>query len=290
MVDQLLALPVKLFLGKGIIDKKFPFLLSIYKKVYSLMAKKGEVKVTIPFGLKLLVAAKDYGLGMYLRTKGEFEPLQTKLFLESLTEGMTVFDIGANVGYYTVLASKMVGAKGKVYAFEPDPNSVKLLKKNIMLNNYRNVIVVPHAVGRKDGAAILSIDEANPGESYLGGNGSNRQMIVRAIALDSFVHKRKITNVDVVKMDVEGGEVDVLSGGKSFFRKQEKLTLFTECNPRALMRFRHTAMDLVRVIENLKLQIKTIVNEFNTTCVEYSDKTLNEILTNVTIAGLKAQK
>lgn len=279
----------KLFLGKGI-DKKFPFLVDLYKKVYAVVTKNGEVKVKIPLGLKLLVSNKDCGVGMYLRTKGEFESVQTKLFLDALKPGMIVFDIGANVGYYSVLASKMVGVKGKVYAFEPDPNSVKLLKKNIALNKCRNVVVVPYAVGGKDGAAILSIDEANPGESYLGGNGTKKQIMVWAIALDSFVQKRKIAKVNVVKMDIEGAEVDVLNGGKSFFKKQNKLTLFTECNPRAMLRFRNTEKDLVRALESLGLKMKTIVNEFNKTRAVYSEKKLDGMLANVTAVGLVAQK
>ena len=123
----------KQFMGRGI-DKKFPFLVWIYKKIYTRFSPAGEIETNIPLNSKLLVSSKDSGMGLMLRTKGVFEPLQTKIFIKSIKKGNTVFDIGANNGYYTVLASKLVGKNGKVYAFEPDPQSLKLLYKNLKLN------------------------------------------------------------------------------------------------------------------------------------------------------------
>ncbi len=190
----MMELIAKLFLGKGL-DKKCPILVDLYKKVYSVVAKNSEIEVRIPLSQKLIVSEKDCGLGMMLRTKSVYEPVQTKLFLDVLKPGMTVFDIGANIGYYSVLASKSVGPQGKVYAFEPDPANLKLLEKNLALNNCHNVKLLPYAAGEKNSTATLYLDEANPGESNLGTKSSGKQIKVRQTTLDSFAKERKITQV-----------------------------------------------------------------------------------------------
>lgn len=290
MMQNMLDLPAKLFLGKGIIGKRFPFLLDLYKKVYSLMAKKGEVKVNISLGMKLLVSARDCGLGMYLRTKGEFEPIQTKLFLDALKPGMTVFDIGANVGYYTILASRKVGKNGKVFAFEPDPQNLKLLYKNLALNNCQNVQVIPRALTSKVGEGFLSQDLANPGESTLANKSGTKPVKVKTTTLDRFIKQNEIKKVDLVKIDIEGAEIDALEGGKEFFSQAKGVKLFIEANQSALAGFGKTAQDLVGQLNRLGFQARVIINEFTGSKSKFSPKGLDDNLAEssfVTIYGEK---
>ena len=74
----------------------------------------------------------------YIRSRGK-EKLTTQLFKEVVKGGYTVLDIGANIGYFTLLAARLVGKKGKVYAFEPEPRNYSMLLRNVTLNEYENV-------------------------------------------------------------------------------------------------------------------------------------------------------
>ena len=77
-------------------------------------------------------------------------------FKESLKEGMTVVDIGTNIGYYTIIAGKKVGQKGKVFGYEPNLGSFNLLQQNIQINNFNNITTVNIALSDKPGKRILS--------------------------------------------------------------------------------------------------------------------------------------
>lgn len=119
---------------------------------------------------------------------------------------------------------------------------------------------------------------------------TKRQATVKVVSLDSFMQKRKIIKVDMVKMDVEGAEVDALSGGKEFLKKQKRLMLFAECNPNTLMRFHRTFKELTETIRNLGLRTKLIINEFAKKTLSFSDKKLGQELASVTAVVLMAQK
>jgi FkbM family methyltransferase len=229
-MQKVLEVLVGVFAGRGI-DKKFPFFVVLFKKFASLGEETTNL-VRIPLNSSLFVSGKDTALGFSLRFKGNFEPVQTRKFIKSVKKGDTVLDVGANVGYYTVLASKLVGAKGKVYAFEPDRRNVELLNKNIKLNNCLNVEVVPLALGAKNKISYFLSDKTNPGESRISEKVTRE--LVRVKTLDTLVRERKIKKVDVIKLDVEGGEVDVLRGAKTLLTTSRNLKLFTECNPKAL--------------------------------------------------------
>jgi FkbM family methyltransferase len=92
-----------------------------------------------------------------------WEPEMTEEFRRRVKPGMTLADIGANVGYYTILASRLVGPTGKVLAFEPDEDNLAYLRKNLAENGCGNVQVYPFAVGAKDGEADLHQCPTNPG-------------------------------------------------------------------------------------------------------------------------------
>lgn len=289
MLQKLLAIPAKLFLGKGI-DKKLPFLVSWYKKVFDTFAEEGTEEVLLPNHLKLLVDKKDAALGMFLRTKGEFEPVQTKLFLETLKEGNLVLDIGANVGYYTILASSIVGKKGIVYAFEPDPGNIALLQKNIALNNCTNVVVVEKALGDKNEESQLAIDPGNPGESKLATHSNKNTISIQTITLDSFVKKYNISHIDVIKIDIEGAELLALSGGKESLSKLKNSIIFSECNTKALKEFSKTPADLLAMLEQLEYTPYLLINEFDKQALPFSKNAWEEMLRKVTYFTIVAKK
>lgn len=284
-----MKLLAKLFLGRGV-DKKFPVLVDLFKKVYFLVATAEPIQVNIPLGMRIWVSGKDAGLGLFLRMQGRFEPIQTGMFLKTVKKGDVVIDIGANIGYYSVLASKLVGKSGKVFAFEPDPQSIKLLERNIRLNNCQNVEVVASAVDSISGMATIIQDFANPGESRLAPAKGKGGRSVKVITLDTFLKQAGVQRVNVIKIDVEGIEAQVLSGAEEILKREKNVQLFIECNPKTLMGFGSTAKTLVSQIKSLGFELKTIINEFESKKYEFTADKLNENLKRVSFVSLYAQK
>jgi FkbM family methyltransferase len=144
------------------------------------------------------------------------EPTQTKYFVQTVKSGHIVFDVGANVGYYTLLGAKLAGSSGKVYAFEPFVRNVAYLHRHVSLNKFKNVSIIPCACSDKmevaafypaSNAAMGHLENTNDGSSDASGNIT----LVPTITLDAVAHRLSIWP-DVIKIDVEGAELDVLRG------------------------------------------------------------------------------
>jgi len=156
------------------------------------------------------------GSGVNSYWLGTYELEKQKLFAKTITNDDVVYDIGANVGFYTLIASFL--AK-KVYAFEPLPKNIAYLKEHIALNNRRNVEVLPFAV-----ADVNSKVSFLEGSSSLDGKIGDGKMFVDCITLD----KLSITPPTIIKIDVEGKELELLEGGKNLLMKYKpKLFLAT---------------------------------------------------------------
>ena len=125
----------------------------------------------------------------------------------ALFDGAVFFDVGANVGFYTLLAARAVGPTGRVVAFEPHPQNVQALERNVQLNGLENVLIVPKAASRAAGHASLEV--RNRATARLG---TQHGLEVETVALDDIVSAHPELRPDVVKIDVEGHELDVLAG------------------------------------------------------------------------------
>jgi FkbM family methyltransferase len=119
-----------------------------------------------------------------------------------------VYDIGANVGFYTLLASRLVGPAGHVFAFEPLPRNLGLLRKHVAINSLSNVTILPQAVSDKPGEALFSTS-ADPAQNGLTEQGDIR---VQVTAVDVLLDKGEIKPPNLMKIDVEGAEAMVLRG------------------------------------------------------------------------------
>ncbi|MBI3161139.1 MAG: FkbM family methyltransferase [Chloroflexi bacterium] len=149
--------------------------------------------------------------------------------------GMTVIDIGAHIGYYTRLLSELAGPKGRVLAFEPNPENFDILKKNMTPRRYNNVELFNCAVGDREGTLPLYVSPGNSNHSLIQGYTEAQGVIeVRVVALDSFLRERGIEQIDFVKSDTEGAEPLVLAGMKETAARSPQLHLLMELNPTAL--------------------------------------------------------
>lgn len=139
----------------------------------------------------------------------KMETEQTTEMLGTLSAGKTFFDIGANVGYYTILASRLVGPSGKVVSFEPLVRNLSFLHRHVELNNAANVKIMPFAVSSENSILRFSAGQ-NSAMGHLDPSGAG-DILVPTVTLDDIVKELGVAP-DVMKIDVEGAEVEVLRG------------------------------------------------------------------------------
>jgi FkbM family methyltransferase len=140
---------------------------------------------------------------------GTYEPEQTALFCRQIRPGDVVFDIGANAGYYTLLAARLAGPRGKVIACEPDPRIAAFLRAHVAANRLTNVAAVQSAVGAECGTAHFSRGRGT-GTGRMSDSG---ELTVRVRTLDELADEYAAFPTHL-KIDVEGAELDVLRGGR----------------------------------------------------------------------------
>lgn len=155
------------------------------------------------------------GSGVFGYWLGTYEFEKQKLFEKKVKKGDIVFDIGAQAGFYTLLAAGLVGEKGKVFAFEPVPDNILCLKKHIELNNYKNIFVREEAVSDKSGIVYFERGKSN----FTGRIGENGELKINAVSLDDLISQNKLPVPNVLKIDVEGAEAAVLKGASSTIKK-----------------------------------------------------------------------
>lgn len=164
---------------------------------------------------------------------GYYEPKETRLISDLVKPQMITLDIGANIGYFTMLMAHLVGSQGRVHAFEPNPDVLRKLEGNIALNSaLRDGRITVHgvALGMEEGEAEFFCP--NPG--YEGAGGLKRTLrapVAKVIrvpvqTIDGFISARGIQKVDFIKMDIEGGELDVLRGGDRLLAELRPTILF----------------------------------------------------------------
>jgi FkbM family methyltransferase len=146
---------------------------------------------------------------------GTYEVEKRRVFEAIVEENGVVFDIGAHVGFYTLLASVLVGPGGKVIAFEPLPGNLNFLKRHLRLNYVDNVTVVDAAVCDRSAAACF--EEGST--SSMGRISPTGAIQVRTVALDDLVSSGQLPVPDYIKVDVEGAEMSALSGAKSILER-----------------------------------------------------------------------
>jgi len=184
---------------------------------------------------------------------GSFEETEVKMFREKLEIGMTVIDVGANIGYYTIITGKRVGVNGRVLAFEPEENNFSLLSRNISLNKLNNVTVFKIALANKSGEESLYLDNDNKGHHSLSSQKSRTEKIVlvRTDTLDNILEKYGSPKVDLIKMDIEGAECLALEGMAKTLAINLDLILLTEFYPQAIRRLGRSPLQFLKNLVKL---------------------------------------
>ncbi len=218
--------------GRGL-RARYPAIARAYDTIFRPVPRRA-VAVGV-HGMKLFVDPHDHGIGQPLLRGGEYEPEETAFVRRVVRPGMVFVDLGANVGYYTCLAARLVGATGRVYAFEPDPDNFGLLRRSLRANRLDNVAAERAAISDASGRGVLQRSLLNHGaHRLLSVGGARLSRGVRTTTLDAALAGRE-TAVDFIKMDIEGWEPHALAGMERLLaRSRDRVTILSELSPAAI--------------------------------------------------------
>ena len=229
----------------------------LYKGIFA--KKLPDRDMILPcHGLQILVRNPRKSLiarSIYL--SGLWEPETTHLISKKMKPGMNVLDVGADIGYYTILFAKLVGAKGKVYAFEPIPKAKQYLDKNVELNELKNISTFGFALFDDAGMVCLedpfNKSKINPQKKRLSKNDIQVEMKV----FDGLRSKESIDRVHFMKLDVEGAEMNILRGMRETIKK-DRPEILVELHPRQLKDFGFLPSDILEFLTGLGYQIDPV--------------------------------
>ncbi|HKI21375.1 MAG TPA: FkbM family methyltransferase [Isosphaeraceae bacterium] len=225
----------------------------IYREVLFRIAGRATVD-----GLTIYLDPRDEVITPAILVYGEWEIGESAEMRRLIRPGDTVVDVGANVGWYTLLASSRVGDSGRVIAFEPAQGSLSLLRKSITANYRSNVSVEPKALSDRRGSITLHIHETNRGgHSILEDAGRTASVEVETVTLDEYLGGRE-SEIGLVKIDVEGAEGLVLAGMRETLRKRLPRTVIVEFNPSAVRRTGLDPEDVLRRVLEPGYRVRTL--------------------------------
>lgn len=203
-------------------------------------------------GLQMYVDLRDEdGVGIPLYVNRAYEPKETELFRRILQPGMTFVDVGANIGYFTTLAAKLVAPGGRVIAVEPDLENFTLLQKNIEANSLCNTDLMNVALAAAPGSARLYRSHVNHGDYrlYCPEAFPQDSVEVKVETLDRALDTLKVDRVDIAKLDVQGYEVEVLEGMSRTIAANKGMVILSEYWPYGLKQAGRSARQFIELLQ-----------------------------------------
>jgi len=195
----------------------------------------------------------DSSDSLRLSINGIYEEFETETVKKIIKTGDIVFDIGANIGYYTLIFAKLVGPSGKVFSFEPEPTNYELLKKNVKINDYTNVDFFCKAVSNLNQTTKLFLDKENNGGHSLINTIEDRASIeIESIRIDDNFKNQKI---DFIKIDIEGFELEALKGMYELLQKLTNVKIMIEFNPYLLKKSKIEPEEYIQLLKSLGFTI-----------------------------------
>jgi FkbM family methyltransferase len=184
------------------------------RRIHNYIKKRVSLQKIIINNHTLFLDKED---SLHLTLNEEFSPEIIDILKKNVKKGDTVVDIGAHIGYFTIILSDLVGNDGKVIAFEPNPTTFSILKKNIETNSLSNVILENLAIS--DIESEQYIKESNESASSSIDKNYTDGIKINTITLDKYFKNKEI---NFIKIDVQGSEFNILNGSIKTFRKKPK--------------------------------------------------------------------
>ncbi len=239
-------------------------------------------------GSKMLTMASDRGISRELVVYGIREKFLTDYIKRAIGKYDHCVDIGANLGYYTLLEARKA-TDGTVYAFEPDSGNFSLLQRNMILNNVKNVIISDKAIADISGSKTFYLYPRRNWSSFNDRIGVKyfKKIVVETVKLDRLY--KQIGKVNFIRMDVEGYEVKIIEGAKKLLKESTDLTLAIEIHPH--LNSEKNLMQMLKTIRKSGFLIDAIMLEVQPRHLKYLDL-LNRYRQNVGVLpyGLQDKK
>jgi len=209
-----------------------------------------------------------------LRDEKSYEDNVKKIFLSKINKGDTVIDVGANIGFFSLLAAKKIGSRGKIFAIEPLKQANNWLKKNLKLNSFENYKVLEVAVGEKQGTMKMYKKSKSAEMIILDPTVSKDDLLIcgeiNIETIDNIISTKKIEKVNLLKIDVEGFEHEVLLRCKESFKAKKIENIICEI---------HTKYLKNRGIEEQSLYTLLRKNNFLTKDIDIQEETKHILAT-----------
>lgn len=186
----------------------------------------------------------------------DYEPETFRFFRENLKAGQTVLDIGAHIGLFSVVAARLVGESGKVFAFEPTPFTRGVLGEVVALNECNNIVEIrPEAVAAEFGETVFfdTGDTISNANSLVKTARSKVEIPITVTSVDKFVTERNL-KVDCLKIDVEGVELDLLRGARETLLTQRPVARLG-LHPPFIVQNGQSLDEIWQLLEEYKLQV-----------------------------------
>ena len=263
-------------IGKNLLSGRGLTKYSFIRKVKDYSLSNLQTDYAEVFGNKLFLSKK--GLALSISHYGTYEELESKIMEEKIEMGNIVVDVGANIGLHTLNMARIVGNTGQVFAFEPDPSNFEILKKNVKINNYKNIILEQKAVGDKHGRTTLYQSD-HPGKHRIfpQTEQAKSQVQVELTNLDNYFDSDMIDKINFIKIDVEGLEFSVLKGMKNILKNSKKIKILFEFMPENTMEVGFTPIELLNYLTS---------NDFKLYCMDDKTKKLLYVSNNEEIVKL----
>lgn len=205
------------------------------------------------------------GVSRGIYAKGEFDPKVFEPICSALRAGGTFLDVGANVGFYSMLALDAVGSSGAVHAFEMDERPRRCLRKTIAHEGISNLFLHECAVGNQDGSIGVAMHE-DSGNSGVVETGGQRQIAMRK--LDTWWHESGTRNIRAIKMDIEGAELLALQGAEEMLRA-ERPVMVCEADEELQARFGYGQKQLLDCLAGLSYRAEPLAGTWSPTIVAF---------------------
>ena len=257
--------------GRGLTKYSFIRKVKNYSHSY-LQTDHAEV-----FGNKLFLNKK--GLALSISHYGTYEKLEAKIMEEKIKVGNITVDVGANIGLHTLNMARIVGNTGRVFAFEPDPSNFEILRKNVKINNYQNIILEQKACADKHGRTTLyQSDHPGMHRVFPQTKQAKGQVQVELTSLDKyFIDSNLADKINFIKIDVEGLEFSVLKGMKNILKNNKKIKILFEFMPKNTMEAGFTPIELLNYLTSY---------DFKLFCIDESTKKLLHVSNNEEVLKL----
>ncbi len=227
---------------------------ALFRRINDFLHNHLVSKSVIVMGHKMYLDKHDL---MSLSIDGPYEKASVDLIRSTLKKGCVCLDIGANIGYWSLVLARVVSKTGKVFSFEPDSDNFKLLTKNIEVNGYKNVVLTQKAVYSKTTVIDFYIKADFGVDQRVYDPGDGRKSVkIEAVSIDDFCVKNGIEKVDFIKMDIQGAEAMALKGMRKLVKKSRNLAMLVEFWPTSLKNCGSSGEDFLKLLDNMGFKVQ----------------------------------